>query len=186
MVRENGKGRGGVTVIINSGPLMALAKLGLLDLLPRLYGQVSFPAAVFAEVVTGGRERGYSDAFLVQLAIRQGKLKVVEVNEGDLPAHIQNLPLDAGEKQTLYLAQQNKADLTLFDDEKAREEAKAIGLNVKGTLGVIAQAYRTGLLELNDVETIIEAITNREDIWISEELCRRVLKKLKTADKEVK
>jgi len=28
-----------VIVIINSGPLMALAKLGLLDLLSRLYGQ---------------------------------------------------------------------------------------------------------------------------------------------------
>ena len=43
-------------VIINSGPLMALAKLGLLDLLPRLYGQVRFPTAVFTEVVGRGRE----------------------------------------------------------------------------------------------------------------------------------
>ena len=28
LVREDGRGRGGVIVIINSGPLMALAKLG--------------------------------------------------------------------------------------------------------------------------------------------------------------
>ncbi|MDI6755808.1 MAG: hypothetical protein QME78_15610 [Thermodesulfobacteriota bacterium] len=38
-------------VIINSGPLMALGKLGLLDLLSRLYGTVKFPTAVFNEVV---------------------------------------------------------------------------------------------------------------------------------------
>ncbi len=44
-------------VVVNSGPLMALAKIGLLDLLPRLYGQVSFPTAVFVEVVVRGRER---------------------------------------------------------------------------------------------------------------------------------
>jgi len=171
-----------VIVIINSGPLMALAKLGLIDLLPRLYGQVSFSTAVFAEVVLRGRERGYSDAFVVQLAIQQGKLRIVKVNEGDLPSDIQNLPLDAGEKQSLYVAEREKADLVLFDDEKVREEGKARGLNIKGTLGVIVQAYHTGLLKLNEVESIIEAIINREDIWISEELCRHVLERLKMTD----
>lgn len=168
-------------VVVNSGPLMALAKLGLLDLLSRLYGhgQVSFPTAVFAEVVVRGRERGYSDAFLVQLAIQQGKLKVLDINDGDLPSDIHDLPLDAGEKQALYLAQTTKADLVLFDDEKVREEAKTRGLSVKGTLGVIVEAYHAGLLGFNDVENTIEAIIEREDIWISEELCRSVLRKLK-------
>lgn len=164
---------------VNSGPLMALAKLGLLDFLPRLYGQVSFPTAVFVEVVVRGRERGYSDAFLVQLAIQQGKLKVLDVNDGDLPSDIHDLPLDAGEKQALCLAQRTKAHLALFDDEKVREEAKARGLSIKGTLGVIVEAYRAGLLGFNEVENTIEAIIDREDIWISEELCLRVLRKLK-------
>ncbi len=109
---------------------------------------------------------------------------MIEVNDGVLPPDIATLPLDAGEKQALYLAQRDKADLVLFDDEKVREEAKARGLNVKGTLGVIIQAYRAGLLRLNDVQSIIGAIMSREDIWISEELCRRVLSKLKTTDKE--
>ncbi len=63
---------------------------------------------------------------------------------------------------------------------------RARGLNVKGTLGVIIQAYHRGLLELNDAESIIEAIMSREDIWISEELCRRVLWKIKTTEKETK
>jgi hypothetical protein len=173
-----------VIVIINSGPLMALAKLGLLDLLVRLYGRVILPTAVFVEVVVRGRERGYSDAFLIRLAIQQEKLKVIKVEEDNLPSDIQALPLDAGEKQVLYLAQRDHADLVLFDDEKVREEAKARGLNVKGTLGVLIQAYRTGLLKLNEVRKIIEAIMGREDIWISEELCRHVLLKVESADKE--
>jgi predicted nucleic acid-binding protein len=168
-----------VIVVVNSGPLMALAKIGLLDLLPRLYGQVCFPTAVFVEVVVRGRERGYPDAFLVQLAIQQGKLKVLDVNDGDLPSDIHDLPLDAGEKQALYLAQKTKADLALFDDEKVREEAQARGLRIKGTLGVIVDAYHAGLLRFIDVENTIEAIIAREDIWISAELCRHVLRKLK-------
>jgi len=44
-----------VIVIINSGPLMALAKLGLVDLPSRLYGQVSLPTAVFTEKKKGDR-----------------------------------------------------------------------------------------------------------------------------------
>jgi len=60
-----------MTVIINSGPLITLAKLGLIDLLPRLYGDVILPTAVFVEAVVRGRERGYSDASLIQLAIRR-------------------------------------------------------------------------------------------------------------------
>jgi hypothetical protein len=43
-----------VIVVANSGPLMALGKLGLLELLPRLYGQVRLPTAVYTEVVVRG------------------------------------------------------------------------------------------------------------------------------------
>ncbi len=167
-------------VVINSGPLMALAKLGLLDLLSPLYGPVRFPTAVFNEAVVTGRERGYSDAFLVQMAIQQGKLVVVRINDEDIPSDIAVLPLDTGEKQALFLAIRDKGDLALFDDEKAREEAKARGLKVKGTLGVIIQAHRGKLLGLNDVQNIIKTIISREDIWISKELCRQVLTKLET------
>ena len=165
--------------VVNSGPLMALAKLGLLDLLPRLYGQVSLPTAVFVEVVVRGRERGYSDAYFVQMAIQKGKLKVIGVSEDDLPPEIRDLPLDAGEQQALYLAQRTEAGLVLFDDEKVRDEAKLLGLTIKGTLGVIVQAYQAGLLTFHELENTFEAIIEREDIWISEELCRSVLRKLK-------
>ena len=48
-------------VVTNSGPLMALAKLGLLDLLGRLYGKVYMPGAVYDEVVLRGEEGGFSD-----------------------------------------------------------------------------------------------------------------------------
>ena len=44
-------------VVTNSGPLMALAKLGLLDLLGRLYGKAYMPVAVYDEVVVRGEEK---------------------------------------------------------------------------------------------------------------------------------
>lgn len=165
-------------VVANSGPLMALGKLGLLELLPRLYEQVRLPTAVHTEVVVRGGERGYPDALLVQLAIQRGQLVVVDVNDAELAPDLSALPLDAGEKQVLHLALRDKADLVLLDDLRAREETQARGLAVKGTLGVIVQAYRVGLLRLSEVKTIVEAMIARDDIWVAEELCRRVLARL--------
>ena len=50
---------------------------------------------------------------------------VVEVRDDDLTSELTSLPLDRGEKQTLYVGIHDKADLVLFDDLKAREEALA-------------------------------------------------------------
>jgi len=44
-------------VVTNAGPLMALAKLGLLHLLGQLYGKVEMPTAVYNEVVLRGMEQ---------------------------------------------------------------------------------------------------------------------------------
>ena len=67
----------------------------------------------------------------------------------------------------------------LLDDLQAREEAQARGLTVKGTLGVVVQAYRAGILPFGEVQLIIETIIARDDIWIAAGLCRRVLERLK-------
>jgi predicted nucleic acid-binding protein len=158
---------------------MTLGKLGRLELLSRLYGVVLLPSSVYTEVVIQGRERGYADALLVQRAIQRGQLVVVKLNAADLPSEIASLPLAAGEKQVLWLALRDKADLVLLDDLKARQEAQAHGLTVKGTLGVLVQAYRGGIISLEDVQTLVEVIIAREDIWIADELCRRMLARLK-------
>jgi predicted nucleic acid-binding protein len=68
-------------VVTNAGPLMALAKLGLLHLLGRLYGKVHMPGAVFDEVVVRGMEQGFSDSLQVKLAVQQKYLVVKAVEK---------------------------------------------------------------------------------------------------------
>jgi predicted nucleic acid-binding protein len=169
-----------VKIVGNSGPIMALAKLGLLDLLHHLYGQVYIPSAVYTEVAIRGSERGYPDVYTIRTAVQHGFLVAVNIEDNELPNEISSLPLDAGEKQSLHLAIRDRADLILLDDLKAREEARSRGLTVKGTLGIVIQAYRAGRLHLDEVETLMQAIITRDDIWIAEELCRRVLTALRT------
>lgn len=49
-------------VVSNSSPLVYLAALEDFDLLPRLFGQIAVPKAVFEEVVIGGAGLPVADA----------------------------------------------------------------------------------------------------------------------------
>ena len=126
----------------------------------RLFGQVGLPTAVYQEVVIRESQRGYSDALLIEMALQRKQLIILDVIHDDLPSEIASLPLDAGEKEAIYLATRMPTrmpnSLVLLDDLKAREEAKARKLAVKGTLGVMVQAYRNGLVTLDEMGTIFE------------------------------
>jgi predicted nucleic acid-binding protein len=55
--------------------------------------------------------------------------------------------LDQGEASVLALAKEHDAHLVIIDEKKAREEAKQIGLPVKGTVGVLLEAKKKGLID---------------------------------------
>jgi ribosomal protein S18 acetylase RimI-like enzyme len=54
--------------------------------------------------------------------------------------------LGAGEREAIALALELGADAILLDDRPARRVAEAAGLNVVGTLGLLLEAKRVGLL----------------------------------------
>ena len=85
---------------------MALGKIGALDILFRLFGQVSIPTNVHREVVIEGGRQGHIDAKRAEIAIRQKQLIVEEIAPDDFPFEIASLSLDAGEKEAIYLSMQ--------------------------------------------------------------------------------
>lgn len=159
---------------------MALGKIGALDILFRLFSPVTIPTSVHREVVIEGGKQGHIDARMAEKAIHRKQLIVANVNPVDLPFEILSLDLDAGEKEAIYLSKQESNSLVLLDDLKAREEAKRLGLTVKGTLGLLVLAYREKLISIAEANTFMKTIISHDDIWISAELCREVINKMET------
>ena len=58
--------------------------------------------------------------------------------------------LDAGEAESIALAEELKADSVLLDEAEARQEALRRGLPVAGTVGVLEKAAERGLVKLKD------------------------------------
>ena len=166
--------------LCDAGPLIALAKLGQLNLLGQLYNAVTITQGVYAEVVTMGLRRGHMDAFAVRLFWQQNKWPVVTVQSETQANYEPTILLDQGERETLALALTFADPLVLIDDEAARDEARRLGLRVQGTLGIFVQAYRQRMLTYSEVELLVKQIAVRPDIWISAQLCVRILEGLQT------
>ena len=165
-------------VLTNAGPLIALGKLNRLDLLVELYGQVQTSREVYNEVVTQGLARGAPDALTVRLFWERHNWPLIDVRPSISSGYIPPVALDAGEIETLALAQTMTDPLVLLDDEVAREEARRLKLQIRGTVGILVQAYRKDLISYTHIELLLEEIAARPDIWISAKLCEQVLEAL--------
>lgn len=166
----------------NAGPLIALGKLNALDVLPWVYDEILIAPEVYTEAVTRGLEMGHHiDAARIKAAVDKRILKVKKPS----PLEIRFVySLDVGEEETIYLAFQEKTDEVLVDNWHARTEARRAGLRVKGTLGILYGSLRKKFIDYRRFEALVKEITYREDIWISKELCRRVLKKARDLEKQ--
>lgn len=129
-------------VVSDASPLIALARIGHFDLLPKLYGIIVIPTEVYNEVVIAGAglpgAKQTAGANWIQIsAVRDAAA---------LKMAVEKTGLGAGEVSAVILAQELSADLLLVDEWKARRFALAEGLSVKGCIGILESFHRRGLL----------------------------------------
>lgn len=165
----------GVNFVSNSGPLIVLSKLNLLFLLKKLYTKVEFPQEVYKETIVNGLQKGYPNAKTLSLFLQQNDWNFKKVI--NIPNQIKNANLDLGEKEAIALALEDKAHL-LIDEEIGRKLANSFGLKVKGTLGILVEAYRKDIINSTQLEFYFLQISESKDIWISPKLCKIVLEKV--------
>jgi uncharacterized protein len=131
-----------VIVVSNSSPLIALARIGRLDILASLYRRVLIPEEVQHEVTVAGHGLPGADAVQSANWIEVATQKTVA--DRSLAQACQDL--GAGERGTILLAKGLPADLVLLDEWKARRVARQAGLSIVGCLGILEAAVRSGLV----------------------------------------
>lgn len=162
-------------VVSNAGPLMVLAKLNLLHLLKELYDRVHFSQSVYEEAVTEGARLGYEDAKTLSLFLDQMRWYPEDVDSSQIPPELKQAHLDRGEKDTLVLAMVLGTTLILMDETAGRQFARTQGLEVRGSLGILIESYRRGLISIDQLRLNLAEIARRQDIWINPALVERLL-----------
>lgn len=153
-------------VLADASPLIALARLAGLDWIGALFGPVTLPETVRAEILDRGAWPGQES---LMLAIETGVL-VVRSDDGGVPELTE---LDEGEAACIRLALRHDGPTLILMDEKAgRAVATEHGITVAGTAAVIGMARQRGLIP-SAREAFEELL--RGDFRISGEVIRVVL-----------
>lgn len=138
-------------VISDTSPIQYLYQVELLDLLFRLYEEITIPEAVENELAKG-RNHGIDLPGVKEMS--RFKVRAASFEQTvELPTS-----LGRGEREVLALASVSPDSLLLLDDALARQHARALGLRLTGTLGVLLKAKQSGLLiEIRSVLDKLEA-----------------------------
>lgn len=124
------------TDVTNASPLISLARAGALDLLLDPEADLLIPEPVASEVLAGPA----ADPARQALERGWGRRIPVEV----LRPAVLEWSLGRGESAVLTLAADRPGSVAILDDAAARRCARALGIPVMGTLGVVLRARRAG------------------------------------------
>lgn len=147
----------------DTSPINYLVLIDAVELLPRLFGEVIIPHAVFNELfhpATPAPVRQFVSA-------RPPWLQIGQVPEQYPEGFVH---LDAGEIEAILLAEQIGARLLLIDDRAGVAMANGRGLKVIGTIGALDAAARKGLIDLKRAFENLEKTTFRMPRRIRQQL----------------
>ena len=150
-----------MTVVTNTGPLIALAKINQLGLLQRVFTTISIPPAVHRELLAkSGPEAARLDVALNDFITVQAKPPMPAV------VRIVTDNLDVGEQEAIGLAYASQTALVI-DERLGREAARRLGLTVTSMIGVLLEGKRRGFIP--DILPQLEAM-RQQGYWLSDEL----------------
>lgn len=130
-------------VVSDTSPINYLVLIGQINVLSTLYGRVLIPQSVYEEL----------GALETPETVREWRANLpswIEVPSEQFTPDIDSKYLHAGERDAISLALNRQAEALIIDERRGREEAEKRGLKAIGTLGVIATAHESGLLNLTE------------------------------------
>lgn len=141
-------------VVSDTTPLISLLKIGRIDLLENLFGQVLIPQAVFDELTADERFQREADQ------IRRKRFMRVRAVQNPESADIlkRATGLDRGESEAIVLTDELHADLLLMDEAKGRAVSFQMGFKIMGTIGVLMAAYEENELTAEEVRACVQGL----------------------------
>ncbi len=153
-------------VISDTSPIINLATIGHLHLLPELFSEIVIPTAVFNEVAgPGNHEPGSKE-------IKEASwVKVLSVSTQPLLPQLLH-DLDRGEAEAIVLALDIKADYVLMDEILGRKIAQSYNLQPLGVLGILVMAKQKGLII--HVSPLMDRLRSEANFFIDRVLYQRI------------
>lgn len=155
-------------IIANSGPLIILSRIGYLFILKEFFKEVNIPHAVWVEIVERGKGRAGANEVAKADWIKVHRVK------NTFGVEVLSHEIERGEAEAIVLAKEHNAKLLVIDEKIPREIAESLGLKVAGTLAIVHEAIRRGLIKESFDEVVREM--RKKGFWVSDEIIEAVRK----------
>ena len=143
-------------LVLNSTPLIYLAKVNVLGLLERLPDEKIIPNSVYEEVVVKGKKRGAADAILIEKAVDRGIFQVRGVKNRKFFRSLARIPgLHGADAEVLALAKELNAT-AIVDEDKARGVADVNDVPNRGTGYLLLRLVRQGRLTKKEAKAKVD------------------------------
>jgi predicted nucleic acid-binding protein len=156
-------------VVADTSPINYLILIEEISILGDMYGHVIVPQSVHSELLRPGAPavvRKWMEELLPPwLEVRTPPAAPDPTSDASLNA------LNLGEREAIMLATELNANRLLVDDLQGRIEAEKRGIRVTGTVGVLREASRFGLLDLASAVRRLQ----QTNFHISPQLLQRIL-----------
>jgi predicted nucleic acid-binding protein len=153
-------------VVSDAGPLIALAKLDLLSLLPQIFSTVYIPKTVFEEAT---KNQHREDAQRIA-SFKSPQINLVDNLQNSFTESLKIL-LDDGEIQALSHAKTLDCGV-LMDEKRGRQVAVQHNIPIIGVIGVLLQAKEKGLIP--EIKMYLKALQDA-DYRLSDALLDKAL-----------
>jgi predicted nucleic acid-binding protein len=145
------------TILSDTSCLILLEKIGELDLLQQVFGEITV-----TQVIADEYGLTIPNWISIQNPIDQKYQRVLEAS------------VDKGEASAIALAVESADCLLIIDDLKGRNLADTIGIKITGTFGVILEAKLSG--KINSVKPLLAKI-KQTNFRLSDKLEKQILTK---------
>lgn len=131
------------TIISDTSCFIILTKIGELDLLKRVYGQI---------ITTPDIANEYGETL-------PDWVEIIDVTD-KYKQRLLEMQIDKGESSAIALALEMPESLVILDDYKARKIAERLGITFTGTVGVIIKAKLLGIIP--SIKPILQKIKDTD------------------------
>jgi uncharacterized protein len=154
-------------IISDTSCITNLFQIDALQILPKLFGKILIPEAVFNELLAF-----HKNTFTNQLSAN--KIEVAQVTDPDSLQKAKYYELDSGETEALALALQLKNIALIIDEKAGKRAAEKLGIKTVGLLGVILLAKQNKHIE--SVKLLLDDLKSKTTFHFSDSLYTQIIK----------
>jgi hypothetical protein len=155
-------------VIADTTPFSNFIRIGELDLLQKIFGEIIIPPTVYEEILKLS-DFGYD----LSKFLTADWIILMPVQNQVLVQNLLN-DLDVGESEAIALAIETKSNFLLIDEAEGRAKALSLGLDIVGSVGVLVKAKNLGFI--SELKDYLDKLRVEAKFWLHQTIYDRVLK----------